>query len=178
MRWNKFEFKGKVYELSHLHPFTWYLTLGKEGVHPERKYRFNIEFSMHCFTKKLIDNKAITDEALFYSGPKETRLFCFERYELSKQLPEIINNIDKKPCWHTNHGHFFTIELQNQNGVKSDYEIYFDVHKSGKGWLTLIVKSAYVRDEKYGTTQPKKRKIRFSVITRSRFENKKLRRPR
>ena len=71
----------------------------------------------------------------------------------------------------------FTIEIQDENGEKKEYEIYFDVYKSDKGWLTLIVKSAYIRDEHHGTTQPRKRKIRFSIIARTRMENKKLRPP-
>ena len=175
MKWRKFEYKGKSYKLSHLHPCIWYLN--QEGKHPARQYRFNIEFSLHCFTKQLPEDISLIDSLLLYKGPKETRQFCFERYELSKQLPDIIKNINNKTCWHTHHGHFFTIELQDQEGEKREYEIYFSVHKSGKGWLTLIVKSAYIRDKEYKTAQPKKRKIRFSVIARSRFENKKLRPP-
>lgn len=120
----------------------------------------------------------MSDLSLLYQGPKEKRVFCFERYQLSQQLPDIIRNIDQKVCWHTHHGHFFTIELQDENEAKSEYEIYFDVYKSAKGWLTLIVKSAYLRDALHGTTQPRKRKIRFGVIARNRFENKKLRPPR
>ena len=178
MKWDKFVYKGKRYELSHLDPYIWLLDQEKNGKHPARQYRFNIIFSLHCFTKQLPLNEPIADSSLLYRSRKEVRQFCFERYELSKQLPEIINNINKKPCWHTNHGHFFTIEIQSKEGTKSEYEIYFDVYKSGKGWLTLIVKSAYLRDEAHRTSQSKKRKIRFSVIARTRFENKKLRRPR
>ncbi len=177
MKWIDFEYNGEILDLSHLHPFSWFLLQDKEGKHPARKYSFNVEFSMHCFTKQLLPAEN-PSASLIYRGPKEERVFCFERYELSRQLPAIIMNIDKSVCWHTHHGHFFTIELQNRHGVKVEYEVYFDVYKSGKGWLTLIVKSAYIRDAQHGTTQPRKRKIRFGVIARNRFEGKKLRPPR
>lgn len=175
MKWNSFEYRGEEYELTHLNPFQWEYKQKKEVKHPERIYRFNIRFSMHCFTTQASQG---TDNALIYSGPKETRQFCFERYELSKQLADVIRNINNKTCWHTRHGNFFTIEIQDQEGKKKDYEIYFKVHKSEKGWLTLIVQSAYIRDENHSTTQPRKRKVRFSVIARTKMDNKKLRPPR
>jgi len=175
MKWNSFKYNGEIYDLGHLHPRQWLYEQEKTDKCPARKYHFNIEFSMHCFTVQAFE---VIDETLLYKGPRETRLFCFERYELSKQLPEILENIDKKVCYHTHHGHFFTIEVQNQQGIKKDYEIYFDVKKSGKGWLTLFVKSAYIRDKQHKTAQPKKRKIRFSVIAKTRMERKKLRPPR
>ena len=175
MKWNSFKYNGKIYELSHLNPLVWLFESEKEAKHPARKYRFNIEFSMHCFTKQAIND---ADNAVLYKGPTETRQFCFERYELSKLLSDIIRNINNKTCWHTHHGHFFTIEIQEQDREKKEYEIYFDVIKSAKGWLKLVVKSAYIRDRQHKTTQPKKRKVRFSVIARTRMENKKLRPPR
>jgi len=37
-----------------------------------------------------------------------------------------------------------------------EYEIYFDVTKaSRKGWLNLILESAYERTDAYATTQPR-----------------------
>jgi len=175
-KWNKFEYSGNIYELSHLDPFEWFLELPKDGKHSARKYQFNTLFSMHCFTKQRLVSESV-DSALLYEGPTETRIFCFERYELSKQLPRIIRNVNNKSCWHTHHGNFFTIEIQDKKGIKHDYEIYFDVYKSGKNWLTLMVQSAYIRDVQHATTQPKKRKVRFSVIARTRFERRKLRPP-
>lgn len=175
-KWNKFEYNGNIYELSHLDPFEWFLEWPKEDKRSVRKYQFNILFSMHCFTKRVLASES-TDSALLYKGPTEARLFCFERYELSKQLPKIIRNINNKSCWHTQHGSFFTIEIQDKSGIKHDYEIYFDVYKSSKNWLTLMVKSAYIRDAQYAIGQPKKRKVRFSVIARTRFERKELRPP-
>lgn len=168
MKWNNFYYSGKEYDLSHLHPFQWQL----EG------YKFSVLFSMHCFTKKpLLDEPH--DETLYYHGPKEKdRVFCFDRYELSQQLPNIIRRLNERPCWHTHHGSFFTIELQSSKGETKDYEVYFDVFKSGSGWMTLQIKSAYIRDTIHKTARPRKRRIRFSVIAKNRAVGKKLRPPR
>lgn len=56
-----------------------------------------------------------------------------------------------------------------------EYEIYFDVTKaSRKGWLNLILESAYERTDAYATTQPRKRKIRLDVIAYNRQVGKKI----
>lgn len=100
-------------------------------------------------------------------------MFCFERYALSAKLPAIVRSLGERPCWHTHNGSFFTIELTDKNGEVFEYEIYFDVNRSSrKGWLNLVIKSAYVRTQAYASKQPRKRKIRLSVIAFKR-QNKK-----
>ena len=44
--------------------------------------------------------------------------------------------------------------------------------------MTLQIKSAYVRDNLHKAGQPKKRKIRFTVIAKNRASGRKLRPPR
>ena len=168
MKWKKFIYSNKEYDISHLHPFQ--LQLGG--------YKFNVLFSMHCFTRKPLNNE-VYDETLSYQGPNEKdRVFCFDRYDLSQQLPNIIRSLEKRPCWHTHHGSFFTIELQSSEGERQEYEVYFEVFKSKNGWMTIQIKSAYIRDNYHQTTQPRKRKIRFGVIAKNRASGKKLRPPR
>ena len=176
MKWRKFSYRGSEYNLSHLHPFEWHYNVQKEHKAPARAYRFNVTFSMHCFTRKPLRTETV-DPALYYRGPKESRIFCFARYDLSTQLPDIIRSLGQRVCWHTHHDNFFTVELQDPEGRKSEYEIYFDVFRSKKGWMTLMIQSAYVRDERHETSQPRKRKVRFSVIARARLEKRKLRPP-
>ncbi|RUM94730.1 MAG: heat-shock protein [Thiothrix sp.] len=176
MKWRKFSYEGHEYDLSHLHPFVWHFDAPKKHKYPARKYRFNVTFSMHCFTREPLRTEKV-DPALLYHGPKEIRTFCFERYDLSTQLPSIIQRLGDKSCWHTHHGNFFTVELQDPEGQKNEYEVYFDVFRSGRGWMTLIIQSAYIRDERYETAQPRKRSVGFGVIARARQENKELRPP-
>ena len=51
MKWNPFQHNGDTYDLSHLHPFDLELIQPAKGRDPERTYNFNVDFSIHCFTK-------------------------------------------------------------------------------------------------------------------------------
>ncbi len=175
MKWNPFEYQGQVYDLSHLHPFEWEYTAPSGDKHPERTYRFQVNFGMHCFSRDPLDGEQV-DSTLFYQGPKERRVFCFDRHEWSRQLPDIIRSLGERTCWHTHHGNYFTIEFVTRSGDKVEYEVYFDVTRATrKGWLNLVVQTAYVRDERYATSQPRKRKIRLDVIAYNKQMGKKIR---
>jgi len=171
MKWNSFKYQQTNYDLSHLDSFEWYCTIDEKN-NPEIIYKFHVSFSMHCFTRKALKNEGVHKNK-WYQGEKEKRVFCFDRYELSKQLPNIIQDLKNRQCWHTHHGNFFTIEVTDKDGQKVDYEIYFDVNRARrKGWLHLVVQSAYTRTNNYRSTQPRKRKIRFKVIAYKK-QNKK-----
>lgn len=101
----------------------------------------------------------IKDE-LVYSDSREKRIFCFSRYTLSYLLPDIAKQINRKTCFHTGKGNFFTIETPNQQ----EYEIYFKVSKSDKGLLRLFIESAYIRDNLHKSSQPKKKKYLFMLL--------------
>ena len=177
MKWNDFTYSGTVYDLTHLHPFEHRyehtLTGGQVQV-----FKCHVIFSMHCFTRDLEDGDNYTAE-LIYPYDKDHRLFDFSRYELSKQLPDIIRSLNQRPCWHTNHNTFFTIEITDQDGQTKDYEIYFSVAKASRkgSWLNIYVHSAYVRDKEHGGSQPKKRKIRFIVIAHNKQKGKPIKKP-
>lgn len=164
MKWNAFVYDGTQYDLSHLDSFEWAYFYEAGEKRPERTYKFHISFSMHCFTRKPKDNEEV-DESLWYAGSKETRVFCFDRYELSSQLPEIVKSLGDRKCFQTNHGNFFTIELTTKSGEQVEYEVFFDVTRATRrGYLNLVVESAYIRTDDYQSIQPKKRKIRLDVI--------------
>jgi len=177
MKWNDFTHNNVVYGLAHLHPFEWkYTAAGVEGKRPERTYNFHVTFSMHCFSRDPIAGEKI-DDNLWYTGPKESRLFCFDRHEYSKQLPGIIRSLGERACWHTHHGNFFTIEVTTKDGEKVEYEVYFDITRSSrKGeWLNLVIESAYVRTDNYKSAQPRKRKIGLHVIAYNKRSGKSIR---
>ena len=164
MKWQPFTYQGQEYDLSHVHPFDWEYTAPATEKRPERTYKVMVQFSLHTFTRG-IELGEIVDPAIIFPDDKEERAFDFLRYTLSSQLPGIIQGLGERACYHTHHGTFFTIEVVNPAGVVQDYEVYFSLSRSSrKGWLTLYVQSAYVRDQNYGTAQPKRRKIGFQVI--------------
>lgn len=124
---------------------------------------------MHCFTRgpNSSKNEYLNDVApeLLYRDSRETRIFCFKRYELSKKLPCIAKEIYKARCFHTGRNNFFTVSLVDADGERQDYEVYFKVSKANKdGVLRLYVQSAYVRDDAYTSSQPNKKKIKFFTI--------------
>ncbi len=173
-KWNKFSYKGKVYSLEHLHPFEFKFlqkaTKGKE----EKEYIFEVYFSNHCFTRGIEKEEAV-DKDLLFKTQKETRIISFGRYELSKNLPKIIKDLENRKCYHTNHFSFFTVEIIDENNNKIDYEIYFDVKKVKKNRLKLYVRSAYVRTESYQCGQPKRKKaIKFEIIAYNTFVKKPI----
>jgi len=117
-------------------------------------------FSLHCFTHKL--PLGTYDRDLTYSDARETRLFDFERYELSKRLPEIIETLAQRKCFHTGYGNFVTVEVVREDGTSVNYHVFFTVSKSDrKKRVNLYIQSAYVPSRKVGTLD---KPIRFLVI--------------
>lgn len=143
MKFLNFNYKGQVFDLSHLAPFYC------EYIHPasassdEKIYRCIVEFSGHCFTKSPNQRKGETlasyESELHYSLATETRIFCFERHRYSLQLPQIIKELANRKCFFTSaDDKFLTIEVQNEEGKTVDYEIYFSLKKSKKNNAIFI----------------------------------------
>ena len=176
MKWNPFQHNGDTYDLSHLHPFDLELIQPAKGRDPERTYNFNVDFSIHCFTKAVKEGDS---PALEYSDNRESRTFCFDRYRLSFHLPDIIRVIHTKPCSHTGKGNFFIVQLVTDEDGPVEYEIYFDVKKPTKKGapMKLYVQSAYVRTKDSKPYRHKTRKINFFVIAHNLVVGKPIKTP-
>lgn len=174
--WKEFNHQGYVYDLSHLHPTQIQYVQPKTDTQPERVYTVEVCYSLHCFSKTL---EPTADPRLNYSDARETRSFNIERYELSKKLPQIIRELNLKKCMHTGKGNFYVIEVTMPNGVKEDYEVYFEVKPSptGKGIARLFVQSAYVRDARHGNRLQATKKISLYVILNHRLTGKQIKIP-
>jgi hypothetical protein len=160
LKWTPHEIEGKVYDLSHLHSFSFELVVPEKDGKPRLTYQIRVDFSWHCFTRSARDGESYL--SIFeYKHGNETRLFCEERYALSKPLPEIIRSIGDRKCFHAKDSNFFTVEAMNREGQRVEYSIFFTVFASGKNGLTLTVQSAYLRD---GVPVAQRRPIRFSII--------------
>ena len=163
MRWATFSHEGKQFELCHLHPKTVSYMQPAKGTSPPRVYKVEVIFSMHCFTRG-IENET-PDAALLYSDSRETRIFDFKRYALSHRLPAIVDTLMTRQCFHTERGNFFTIEITNEQGDTTEYEIYFTASKAAKaGVINLFVQSAYSRDSAHKSNRPQRKPIGFAVI--------------
>jgi hypothetical protein len=177
IHWKPFEFRGLVYDLAHLHPRSVvYRQEASEGK-PERGYRVDVIFSMHCFTRRLKDGET-PDAALLYRDSRECRVFDFRRYELSKRLPAIIEELHRRKCYHSGKGNFFVVEIITEDGEREDYEIFFAASRSSrKGVVNLYVQSAYVRDAEHAGDRPKRKPIGFTVVLFNTLSNKPIRIP-
>ena len=92
--WRNFKLGDRIYDLSHLDAHeTEYIESRKDG--SSTTYRYIVTYSFHCFTKTEINQ---IDEYL-YHAPKESRHFNFKRYQLSLQLRDIINSLNKHVCF-------------------------------------------------------------------------------
>jgi hypothetical protein len=165
VQWKPFTFGGDWYDLSHLHPRTCQYQQSAIGDKPARVYTVDVIFSLHCFTRGLFDDEAV-DAALLYCDHRETRVFDFQRYELSKQLPAIVESLGKRKCFHTGHDNFFSVALIDRDGNSIEYDIFFTASRSSRkrAVVNLYIQSAYARDLKHGNRPRMKSPIGFCVI--------------
>jgi len=160
LQWKNFKYAGVTYDLSHLSPRTLMFERPPQCGKPAVRFTVDVIFSLHCFSHKLPSGPY--DRSLTYSDVRETRLFDFERYELSKRLPEIIKTMAQRKCFHTGHGNFVTVEVVKENGEAVDYHVFFTVSKSArKGRINIYIQSAYAPDRKVSSSR---KPIRFLVI--------------
>jgi hypothetical protein len=159
MEWQAFVHEDKNYDLSHLRSVTIVYEQPAKGGKAARKYEVEVEFSCHCFTRGLPGEGSVDDKLLYGD---ERRIFDFQRYELSKLLPGIVEQLPHRECFHadTRQDNFFSLEQQNGEAT---YEIYFKADRVGKGRLKLFVQSAYLRDKQHDS-RPRSYKIGFFVI--------------
>jgi len=160
MEWENFEQDGVTYDLRHLHPRTLRFERPAENDKPAVLFTVDVTFSLHCFSREL--PACQYDRNLAYSDARETRLFDFERYELSKHLPEIVETMAQRKCLHTGHGNFVTVEVVRADGISVNYHVFFTASKSArKGRINIYIQSAYVPVRKVGASG---KPIRFLVI--------------
>ena len=104
--WDHIYYDNAKYCLLHLKPFTFQVDVGG-GI----SRRVDVVFKDHCFTRSFLDEAQIEKQRLRESKKKNpdlgrqwvlddpaqrifgNRIFCPERYELSKQLKEIVTGL-------------------------------------------------------------------------------------
>lgn len=177
IHWEPFHYEGVAYDLTHLHPKTVeYEQPAIDGSKPPRRYTVDVIFGLHCFTRDFKKGEELASN-LLYADSRERRIFDFERYELSKHLPQIVADLPPRKCYHTGKGNFFSVEILNQrDGTKIEYDIFFKASRSSrKGVINLFVQSAYSRDSRHGSNRPRKKPIGFYVILFNTLNNRPFR---
>ncbi|MBP4050882.1 hypothetical protein B0T49_13575 [Chromobacterium violaceum] len=162
--WRPFSYQETTYDLSHLYPKVIDVVQPATGDKPARTYKVQLIYSLHTFTRG-VEAREKPDEQLLYCDSRECRVFDFQRYDLSKRLPEIVEGLQARKCYHSGKGNFFVVELAEADGSQVEYEVYFEASRSSrKGVLNLFVQSAYVRDEAHRGGRPKKKPIGFYTL--------------
>ncbi len=171
--WRSFTLDGEIYDLSHLDAQWVEYQDARDGEKPIT-YRFVVTYGLHCFAKDSAELSAEKSKLLMYDGPRESRQFSFERYELSKQLPSIINSLGNKETLvcHAGHGKFAIVKVLDSNGEEVNYFVPFAVFKESKK-LRLHVQSAYPVTESPGRVK----KVGFFAIAKNLLHDRKLPKP-
>jgi hypothetical protein len=163
-RWAPFVYQGVTYSLDHLNEYEFTI------VDTEKKVRkIAVTFADHCFTRA---PKPGDDPALVYpDSDRRPGYFCFERYQLSKGLGDLIAFAVAGNVWTVDGGNFAALPVIDQSGRKILYGIIFSLERvSGLlVELRMRVKTAYRMDDGITTFGS----VRFRHLVALRMKNKK-----
>ena len=106
IRWRPFEYQGKVYDLTHLHPRTVVYEQAAKGNKPSHCSTVDVVFGLHCFTRRF-EEATNPDTAVLYADNRETRIIDFRRYRLSRLLPEIVEGLPRRKYYHSGKGNSY-----------------------------------------------------------------------
>lgn len=133
--WKPLKIGSDEYSLSHLEPFIFSVIPKHQNVDVNIYVRFND----HCFTENFDPKKHSEELKTTTSSHHERRAFCPIRYELSKNLPDLIRALDGRRISQTRNGDLVRVEMA---GGRS-YGIFFTLRREGPNSCRLFVMSAY-----------------------------------
>jgi hypothetical protein len=162
LAWTHHIHKGQIYKFTHLEPHTELFVRPDTADQLSEKFTVDVRYTDHCFTRSPKTGEDYKADLIYRNGDKKIRLFCPKRYEMSKLLPGLIRSLpDRKPQHNGNNGNFFTIDALDLNDDPVTYVIIFNVRKSGKGRMELLVETAYIEEPDYGSAPLTGRRVRF-----------------
>lgn len=172
-KWRSFtDANGQVYDLSHLdaHEATYSdIRNGKKET-----YTFVVSYSFHCFAKDYPHQTEVEKADLMYHTLKESRPFCFVRYELSKKyLRQIVDAFgDKKTrIGHAGYGSYASVTINTEEEGQIIYFVPFKMYREKK-LMRIHITSAYPED-----VMPKLDKVNFFNIAKNLRLGKPLPKP-
>ena len=74
MKWRPARIGDRVYDLCHLHPFSFDFVVAAKDGKPEQRYGIDVIFSLHCFSRGIAEGAAYLAD-LAYADSREVRLF-------------------------------------------------------------------------------------------------------
>jgi hypothetical protein len=133
-QWPSFEYAGTRYDLGHLdcHEI---IFKGRAG-----DFRFVVTYGLHCFTKNDTDHNI----DVHYPDGRHARRVCLERYEASKGLRRLLEQLDQGTLIYQTEGErFFTFRAtQDNTGAAWLYKVCLAIFREHR-LLRIHVSSAY-----------------------------------
>jgi hypothetical protein len=166
--WKSFTYDGVDWDFSHLsvrkHTFQ----------HPSRNERYTVYFTIshHVFTTEIEQTPNVTDDQIYPYKTSDLRAFCKNRYQLSLHLPEILENLSTKFCYHGGFSRYCSCKLKDEKGNDILYQVVYRVWKE-RGKMRFHIESAYPLPEPLG----KVKKVNFWVICHNLLKGKRMPKP-
>jgi hypothetical protein len=165
LAWTHHTYEGQTYKFAHLEPHTEIFVRPAAKNQPSEAFTVDVRYSDHCFTRRPKSDEYYDAQLAYQNGDKKIRLFCPKRHEMSKLLPELIRSLPIRTLQHNGtRGNFFTLDTLDLNGNPVKYIIIFNVRKSGKGRMELLIETAYIEESDYGSASLTGRRVRFWII--------------
>lgn len=143
--WQPFKLKNIAYDLSHLDNSRHTHTRAATETHPEKKVSFLLTYTNHCFT----DHYGEEGNLYHTARDGKQRFFCTQRYQLSKNLPDLIKKIltedpYMKMTFSEHREQFFYLEDKR---LEVDYRLFLELSKlDHTSDVRIKVASAYPPD--------------------------------
>jgi hypothetical protein len=131
----------ETYDLSHLAPF--YFEIVPEGF--TKSVKISVTFHNHCFTEEVKGNNQPPLPALSppfvtkKEGDDQNRFFSRERYELSRELRNVVSSFEGRKVAQTRHGDFVVVTTQSGQS----YGVFFNLRQFNKATCDMFILSAY-----------------------------------
>lgn len=132
--WEPFVYQGKCHDLGHLDCHE--VVFQKDG----EPISFVVTYGLHCFTKNDTGHNILLE----YADGRHSQMVCLERYEASKQLKGIIQNLGLGACIYLTQGEsYFTLDVMNNaNGEVEPFKICMAIFREHR-LLRIHVTSAF-----------------------------------
>lgn len=139
--------KGETYDLSHLEDFEVEFEIKLEDKSKTTLKALVMFSNTHCYTKEMSEGDQETIKGN-WNRKTENRSFCPDRWEFSKQIPDIMRNLNYKACMQGNNKAFFYRQERTGNQTQSPegWYICFNIYyKKSSNTLEVRINSAHYR---------------------------------
>jgi hypothetical protein len=172
-RWWDHSHNGVPHSLGHVHPFRFGIELLATDKYPAKTVEIRVGFSCHTFTREL--DGGDTGVQPYLTRGSEMRMFCPDRYALSKLLPDIVRTLPTRKCYFAKQQNYFVVELPQQLPQGEEYRVFFDVRHIGEADAVLLyVQSAYSARQGIGGPRGiRAKKVGFRVLVNLALRNQR-----